>query len=154
MCCVQVIGSGVEYICTGIIYPVLRVGLWVEVALKDSCECEGLEGTLLLMCLAPPEGEYEVHIEVGTALLVLNRRGAFLRMRGHEKGLPMITTYDKSVDLDGLIDAGRVDFEYLLCSSVRSLQEAAVHGSVYAEEKLARCRSLVEGILAGCDGGA
>lgn len=122
--------------------------------MKDSCECEGLEGILLLMCLAPPEGEYEVHIEMGTALLVLNRRGAFLRTRGHEEGLPMITTYDRSVNLEGLIDAGRVDFESLLCNSVRYLREAAVHGSVYAVEKLARCRGLVERILAGCDGKA
>ncbi|GAB6148191.1 hypothetical protein [Stetteria hydrogenophila] len=94
-------------------------------------------------CIAPPAGEYEVHLETSTnAVLVVNEDGFFLRSFATDEFLPFMTTRDRPVNPRNL--EGLVSVDKALCAAVKALREAALHGSVRALRKLESCRSLVE----------
>ncbi|MGC9210145.1 MAG: hypothetical protein ACP5FT_02630 [Acidilobus sp.] len=115
-----------------------------------SCECRGLDGLGLAICLAPPPGDYEVTADVGLGrTLVVNSEGAFLRASSRDDFLPFIRTQEVRVS-EETIAALRVDVRGLVCEVIRALRDAAYHGSVVALEKLKRCQELVNEIEEGC----
>ena len=117
----------------------------------SGCTCEGLEGLELAICIAPPEGEYEVSIPLSRDKnIVLNRKGLFLKQVVVDDSLPFAITLSRPLHEDSLARMG-VSIERLLCESARSLVDAASHGSVVAAEKLSACRDIVEKILSNCE---
>ncbi len=115
-----------------------------------ACECEGLQGLRLAICLAPPPGDYEFTLSVANKLsLVVNSRGAFLRASAVDDFLPFVRTQEVKVDEQAL-RALRVDVDRLVCGVVSALREAAEHWSQAAAEKLGRCKDLVERVEASC----
>ncbi len=118
-----------------------------------SCECEGLSGLELAVCLAPPPGDYELSVELGLGRsLVVNSEGAFLRASSRDDFLPFMRTQEVRVD-EQAVRALRVDVNRLLCGVASALRGAADHGSVTAAEKLRRCSGLVGRIEASCGPG-
>ena len=110
----------------------------------EGCVCEEAEGFELVKCLAPPRGEYEVHVRVGSDTVgVVNEEGFFLRTVRAEETLPFLVTFERPVDPERIARAAG-GLERLLCMAVKGLREAASHGSVKARRKLEACRGLIE----------
>ena len=115
------------------------------------CPCEGLEGEKLVRCLAPPRGEYEVHVDLpGGSVAVVNEEGFFIRSLHHEEALPFLQTVERRYPLKHILDRARLTVDDLLCLTVRALEEAAAHGSLKAARKLGDCKELVEKIRKRC----
>ena len=115
-----------------------------------TCECEGLQGLRLAVCLAPPPGDYEYTLSLSPRLtLVVNSRGAFLRSSVVDDFLPFVRTQEVKVDEQALRSL-RVDVDSLVCGVASALREAAEHWSQAAAEKLSRCKGLVERVEASC----
>ncbi len=112
----------------------------------EGCVCEEADGFELVKCLAPPRGEYEVHVRVGSDTVgVVNEEGFFLRTVRAEETLPFLVTFERPVDPERVARAAG-GLERLLCMTVKALREAASHGSMKARRKLEACRGLVEGL--------
>ncbi|MGC9072509.1 MAG: hypothetical protein ACP5HK_07480, partial [Acidilobus sp.] len=115
-----------------------------------SCECQGLEGLELLVCLAAPPGDYEVVLELGVGRsLVVNSNGVFIRASSRDDFLPFVRTQQTRVSKE-VLAAFKVDLNELFCEIVRALRDAATHGSLAASRKLTRCHDLIERLEINC----
>ena len=114
------------------------------------CECEGLEGLELVRCLAPPPGDYELSVPLGRSReVVVNSDGVFLRLVAHDDFLPFIRTQQMPLS-DAQLRALGISVDSLLCGAVAQLEEASLHGSVAARERLSRCAGLVASVKSMC----
>jgi hypothetical protein len=100
-------------------------------------------------CLAPPPGEYEVHLKTPSgAILVVNEDGFFLRRFSVEESLPFMVSHDRLVGFEELDKLAGL--EEVLCAAVKALREASTHGSIKALRKIRSCSKLIERIEEGC----
>ena len=113
------------------------------------CLCDESAGWRLVKCLAPPPGEYEVHITTSSdAILVVNEEGFFLRRFSIDESLPFMISRDRPVrveDLDKLASLNEV-----LCLTIKALREASLHGSARAKKKIRSCSRLIERLEEKC----
>ena len=117
----------------------------------EGCPCGGLEGEELIRCLAPPPGEYEVHVSLpGRMKLVINSEGYVLRAVVADESLPFLRTLDRHVDQDDVAQLLGDSLQDALCTVINSLEEAAAHGSEYSRRLLDGCRQTVDSIKALC----
>jgi len=115
------------------------------------CLCEGLGVRELIVCLAPPPGEYEVHVRLaGRMTLVISSEGFRIRAILADESLPFLRTLDRPVEPDDVPQLLGNRLQDLLCTVVNSLEEAAAHGSEYSRRLLDSCRKTVESIKARC----
>lgn len=115
----------------------------------SDCPCEEASGWSLAKCIAPPPGEYEVHLKTPSgATLVVNEEGFFLRRFSVEETLPFMTTHDRPVTPSSLDSLASLD--EVLCETAKALREAASHGSLKAKRKIKSCRRIIEEIERGC----
>lgn len=116
---------------------------------NTDCPCEEAAGWHLVKCLAPPPGEYEVHLSTSSgAVLVVNEEGFFLRRFSVDESLPFMISHDRPVkvgDLEKLASLNEV-----LCLTIRALKEASLHGSARARRKIRSCGRLIEGLEEKC----
>jgi len=118
-----------------------------------TCPCRGKEGLDLAVCLAPPPGDHEVSIEVGSNYsIVVNSDGVFTRRILIDDTLPFAKSIMKPVTPETLKHLPlHVDEAGITCMSIRALIEAAEAGSLYARRRLEECKDIVENIRRGCD---
>ncbi|MEB3765348.1 MAG: hypothetical protein GSR77_04210 [Desulfurococcales archaeon] len=103
----------------------------------------------LLICLAPPAGEYETAIQLGENLrLVINNTGLYIRRISTDEFLPYINTYDKKIDKETLkaYNITQEKINTLICKNIQNLEDAALHGSTKAKDLLETCNQLIEEI--------
>ena len=104
----------------------------------------------LVVCLAPPPGEYEVVLEgFAGSSIVVNDEGIWVRSLARDEWLPFIEARDRAASVIALEQALRIngmDWGRLVCMIIRGLREAASHGSLRARRKLVLCRELVESL--------
>ena len=113
------------------------------------CVCNQFEGWDKVLCLAPPPGEYEVHIKISnTTTLVINENGFFARMLSIEETLPFMVTHDRVVDSKYV--EKYLSVEEALCLVSRALLEAAKHGSYRAKKKLLACKDFINNVKSAC----
>ena len=114
------------------------------------CECEGLSGLDLVRCLAPPPGDYELSLPLGRSReVVVNSDGVFLRLVTHDDFLPFVRTQQVPLS-EAQLRALGISVDLLLCGAVVQLEEASLHGSVAAKERLDRCSDLVASVRSRC----
>ncbi len=112
------------------------------------CRCSGLQGLDLLVCLAPPKGEYETQVKLSENLsIVVNREGVYIRRVATDDFLPFINTIDREVRRLETLKAYNVSIERLLCENIRNLHQAAEHGSEYARRLIEECGDMIKKIL-------
>ncbi len=103
----------------------------------------------MVKCLAPPPGEYEVHLTTSSGtILVVNEEGFFFRRFSVDESLPFMVSHDRPVkveDLDKLVSLDEV-----LCLTIRALKEASLHGSARAKRKIRSCSRLIERLEEKC----
>ncbi len=114
------------------------------------CSCDDKSKIDLVLCLAPPAGEYEVQIDLGSnKKLVINSEGIYLRSFSLDDFLPFMQTRQvKLKEKD--IDLFKLSMKDLLCKTIDSLIDASNHGSIYAKEKVERCSELIEELSRYC----
>ncbi len=116
---------------------------------NTDCLCEEAAGWHLVKCLAPPPGEYEVHLTTSSGtILVVNEEGFFFRRFSVDESLPFMVSHDRPVkveDLDKLVSLDEV-----LCLTIRALKEASLHGSARAKRKIRSCSRLIERLEEKC----
>ncbi|MEB3861722.1 MAG: hypothetical protein GSR84_05835 [Desulfurococcales archaeon] len=119
-----------------------------------ACPCKDLQGEELVRCLAPPPGDYEVHIPVSRdkAVVVNNSIGVGLRTIILDETLPFMNTFTRPLSLDRALALARVGLEELMCRVVEALEKAASSGSVTSKRRLDECRELVDRIKESCRG--
>ena len=103
----------------------------------------------LLICLAHPAGEYETVIQLGENLrLVINNTGLYIRRISTDEFLPYISTYDKKINKETLkaYNITQEKIKTLICKNIQNLEDAALHGSIKANNLLEACNQLVEEI--------
>jgi len=110
------------------------------------CKCEGIDGIKLVLCLAPPAGDYEVSIDVGSnKKLIVNSEGIFLRSSAVDDFLPFLKTSQIKVS-EKVLGMYRVSFDKLICNVIDSLINASNHGSAYAKLKVESCKPLINNL--------
>ncbi|MCE4623864.1 MAG: hypothetical protein F7B11_03850 [Caldisphaeraceae archaeon] len=110
------------------------------------CKCEGIDGIKLVLCLAPPAGDYEVSIDVGSnKKLIVNSEGIFLRSSAVDDFLPFLKTSQIRVS-EKVLGMYRISFDKLICNVTDSLINASNHGSAYAKLKVESCKSLINNL--------
>ncbi|MCE4602853.1 MAG: class I SAM-dependent methyltransferase [Desulfurococcales archaeon] len=119
-----------------------------------ACPCEGLQGEELVRCLAPPPGDYEVHIPVSRdkAVIANNSIGVGLRTIILDETLPFMNTFTRPLGLERALALAGVGLEEFLCRVVEALERAASSGSITSRRRLGECRELVERVREGCSG--
>lgn len=118
-----------------------------------ACPCEDLEGEELVRCLAPPPGDYEVHIPVSRdKAVVVNNGGIGLRTIILDETLPFINTFTRPLPLDRALALTGLTIDQLLCRVLEALERAALAGSLTSRRRLAECSSMVARIAAQCRG--
>lgn len=118
--------------------------------MRPGCPCEGLDGWELILCIAPPRGEYEVSYELGRGVTVsISREGVRLRQLKSPGYLPYLESIEREIKPDTLESMG-LKPERVICDAVKALKEAARHGSEVAEEIVEYCRGLLERLERGC----
>jgi len=116
-----------------------------------TCPCEGKNGLDLVLCLAPPEGEYETEIRVSDNMaIVANRRGLFVRRTVTDDFLPFIRTVMRRITRGDTLRAYGVSLERILCENIRGLRDASRHGSRIASRILEECEDIIREIDAAC----
>jgi len=109
------------------------------------CPCEGLKGLDLAVCLGPPQGDYEVTIEIGNYSIIINNKGIFRRRIVVDDTLPFAKSITTPITSKAITNVP-IPFseDELVCMSIRALEEAAESGSIYARRRLDSCRVIVE----------
>ncbi len=116
-----------------------------------SCPCDGKKGLELAVCLAPPPGDYEAVIDLGQGKhLVINTTGLYVRNVVSDDYLPFIRTTSIKVSEATLRRLGLSD-DVVLCAAIKSLQEAAEHGSEAAALVVHSCEGLLKQLLDKCN---
>lgn len=124
-----------------------RLGALIE------CPCTGKRGWDLVVCLAPPPGEYEVSYAIGRDVeVVIHPDGFKLRQLRRPGILPYIAAIERRVD-PGILEKAGVKPSKALCRVIENLEAAARSGSQAAQSKLDACRGLIEAIAKACVGG-
>ena len=115
------------------------------------CPCEGLPIEDLIPCLAPPPGEYEVHVGLaGRVMLVISSSGYSVRAVMADESLPFLRTIDKPVEPAEAAKLLGDRLEDTLCRVIEALKEAADHGSLDAGLRIRECSGLIESIASSC----
>lgn len=118
-----------------------------------SCRCLSKGGLELILCLAPPPGDYEVSIDIGKGReVIINSTGIYIRAAVSDDYLPFIRTTSLPVSEATLKKLG-LNYERLLCKAVKGLLEASNHGSETAEVIVKECGDLITSILSSCGEG-
>ena len=116
-----------------------------------ACECAGLRGLDLAVCLAPPEGEYEAAISISDNIsIIINKKGIFIKRIITDDMLPFVRTVLRRVTREETLRAYGVSLDRVLCAAAKSLVEASRHGSTYAARKFGECRDLVLEVTSNC----
>jgi len=116
----------------------------------SKCSCEEKSKIELILCLAPPAGEYEAQIDLGSnRKLIINSGGMFLRTYSIDDFLPFMQTRDIKIKEKDL-DLFNISTKDMLCSTINALIDASNHGSLYAKEKVNNCLELIEELKNYC----
>ncbi|MCE4628132.1 MAG: hypothetical protein F7C34_03170 [Desulfurococcales archaeon] len=116
-----------------------------------ACECAGLRGLDLAVCLAPPEGEYEAVIPISDNIsIIVNRKGIFIKRIVTDDMLPFVRTVLRKITREETLQAYGVSLDRILCAATRSLIDASRHGSTYAARRVEECNELVQNIASSC----
>ncbi len=111
------------------------------------CRCEGLDGLDLLLCSAPPEGEYETEYELSKNIkIIINKSGIFIKQVGIDDFLPFTRTVYKKVTRKETLAAyglnSKDKLSRLVCLNIENLLSASEKGSLYARRLVSECESL------------
>ncbi|MGC8572692.1 MAG: hypothetical protein C0172_01000 [Caldisphaera sp.] len=116
----------------------------------SKCSCEEKSKMELISCLAPPAGEYEAQIDLGSnRKLIINSDGIFLRTYSLDDFLPFIQTRDLKIKERDL-DLFKISMKDMLCSTINALLDASNHSSIYAKEKVNNCAELIGELINYC----
>jgi hypothetical protein len=118
--------------------------------LEGGCPCEGLEGWKLVLCIAPPRGEYELSYELGKGVIAsISREGVRIRQLKAPGYLPYLESIEREVKIETL-EAMGLKPERVICDAVKALREASKHGSEAAADIVEKCRGLIERLEERC----
>ncbi len=116
----------------------------------SECPCDpGMNLRDLVLCLAPPEGEYETVINLSRETkIVVNRKGYFVRKIILDDFLPFVGTVNRPIGPDVLSRYGISDnrLKDILCKNIDNLEKAARSGSEYARRIIYDCNEVIEKI--------
>lgn len=116
----------------------------------SKCSCEDKSKIELVLCLAPPAGDYEVEMNLGSnRKLVVNSDGIFLRTYSLDDFLPFMQTRQIKINEKDL-DLFKLSIKELICETIKALIDASNHGSIYAKEKVENCSELIKELLDYC----
>ncbi len=118
------------------------------------CPCQGLEGLELVKCLAPPPGDYEIHVELPAgAILVVNDEGFTMRLIRKAEYLPFLTTIERRISISQALDVlkrSKLNIDRLTCMVIEGLRSAAMSGSRKARTKLEECSETIDALYKQC----